>query len=381
MSNMQGSRTIPFQFQGNAIEYFKIWIVNITLSILTLGIYSAWAKVRTKRYFYGNTLLDGSSFEYLANPLSILQGRFIVLGVVLIYVACVQVFPILEPAFFFIYIIALPWIVIKSLQFNTHNSSYRNIRFNFDGKLLEAAYILIGLFILTLVTFGLAFPYFIKRLNQFSIEHSYFGKSKFSIQATTGAYFKIYLKILIIPIIGIIAAIAIPAYQTYIENAQLANQSPTPIIEQEIEIQPETLPPITTPPQNQTLDTLDPTLAIFAGLLPMILSLAFYIFIWVYIQTRIANLVYNNTNLDVHTFQSSMRVRDMFWLHFVNIIATIVSLGLLIPWAKIRIARYRATHLTLHTTGKISDFVANEQMNVKATAAEFADALDVDLGF
>ena len=41
----------PFRFTGTAREYFGIWIVNILLTIVTLGIYSAWAKVRRMRYF------------------------------------------------------------------------------------------------------------------------------------------------------------------------------------------------------------------------------------------------------------------------------------------------------------------------------------------
>jgi len=49
----------PLSFTGDAREYFNIWIVNIALTILTLGIFSAWAKVRKKRYFYGNTYADG----------------------------------------------------------------------------------------------------------------------------------------------------------------------------------------------------------------------------------------------------------------------------------------------------------------------------------
>ena len=53
----------PFEFHGQATEYFKIWIVNVLLTVLTLGIYSAWAKVRTMRYFYGHTVLDNSSFD------------------------------------------------------------------------------------------------------------------------------------------------------------------------------------------------------------------------------------------------------------------------------------------------------------------------------
>lgn len=42
----------PIEFTGTAGEYFGIWIVNILLTIVTVGFYSAWAKVRRKRYFY-----------------------------------------------------------------------------------------------------------------------------------------------------------------------------------------------------------------------------------------------------------------------------------------------------------------------------------------
>ena len=78
-------KTIHFEFTGKTGEYFKIWIVNIFLTILTLGIYSAWAKVRKRRYFYGNTLLLNAPFEYLADPIKILKGRFIVFGCFVIY--------------------------------------------------------------------------------------------------------------------------------------------------------------------------------------------------------------------------------------------------------------------------------------------------------
>ncbi|HET7062745.1 MAG TPA: DUF898 family protein, partial [Rudaea sp.] len=66
-----------FEFRGAEREYFNIWIVNLALTILTLGIYSAWAKVRTERYFYANTRVAGTPFEYLARPLPILKGRII----------------------------------------------------------------------------------------------------------------------------------------------------------------------------------------------------------------------------------------------------------------------------------------------------------------
>ena len=56
----------PFEFRGDGAEVFKIWIVSLLLTILTLGIYSAWAEVRSNRYFYSNVYFEGESFRYLA---------------------------------------------------------------------------------------------------------------------------------------------------------------------------------------------------------------------------------------------------------------------------------------------------------------------------
>ncbi|HXI78282.1 MAG TPA: DUF898 family protein, partial [Steroidobacteraceae bacterium] len=63
------------RFTGSGAEYFGIWIVNLLLTIVTLGIYSAWAKVRRLQYFYRNTEIAGSSFVFHGSPVRILIGR------------------------------------------------------------------------------------------------------------------------------------------------------------------------------------------------------------------------------------------------------------------------------------------------------------------
>jgi uncharacterized membrane protein YjgN (DUF898 family) len=60
-------------FTGRGSEYFRLWVVNVLLTLLTLGLYSAWAKVRTARYFRSNTWLDGHVFDYHGRPPSLLQ--------------------------------------------------------------------------------------------------------------------------------------------------------------------------------------------------------------------------------------------------------------------------------------------------------------------
>src|SRR6187455_1771467 len=64
-------------FTGAGSEYFRIWIVNLALTIATLGIYSAWAKVRRLQFFYRHTRLAGAGFDYHGDPIAILKGRLV----------------------------------------------------------------------------------------------------------------------------------------------------------------------------------------------------------------------------------------------------------------------------------------------------------------
>src|SRR5687767_12457304 len=70
-------RTYAFQFTGSEREYFRIWVVNLLLSLATLGMYSAWAKVRRLQYFDRNTVLAGASFDFHGDPKTILRGRLL----------------------------------------------------------------------------------------------------------------------------------------------------------------------------------------------------------------------------------------------------------------------------------------------------------------
>src|SRR5437867_9989841 len=86
-------RQVQPEFTGTAAEYFRIWIVNLFFTLATLGIYSAWAKVRKRRYFYGSTRLDGDSFDYFASPKAILTGPSIAVAFLAIYAFAADLYP------------------------------------------------------------------------------------------------------------------------------------------------------------------------------------------------------------------------------------------------------------------------------------------------
>lgn len=66
------------EFTGSGGEYFRVWIVNVLLGIVTLGFYTPWARRRTAMYFYGHSLVAHSPLEFTA------QQRKMVLGFVLL---------------------------------------------------------------------------------------------------------------------------------------------------------------------------------------------------------------------------------------------------------------------------------------------------------
>ncbi|NVK39637.1 MAG: DUF898 family protein [Oceanospirillaceae bacterium] len=199
----QQPRRLTFEFSGDSREYFRIWIVNLCLSLLRLGIYSAWAKVRSERYFYGHTRLDDSSFEYTASPVTILKGRLLAFAVLVLYSLVSRYFP------------------------------------------------------MTVLLFGLAF---------------------------------------------------------------------------------------------------------------------------VFVRTQMTNLTLNHSRLDEHRFESRMKTGAMCRLLITNTLGILLSLGLLIPWAQVRMARYRADCTDVLLNGEPDRYIQVREAEQGAFGEELGEALDIEVG-
>jgi uncharacterized membrane protein YjgN (DUF898 family) len=128
----------PIEFTASGSEYFRIWIVNLALTIVTLGIYSAWAKVRTMKYFYRSTQVAGSVFDYHGSPLAILRGRLIALVLVAGWSGLGYFSPVVALMILLTIAGLMPFLIQRSFRFKLYQSSYRGIRFHFHGTLGNA---------------------------------------------------------------------------------------------------------------------------------------------------------------------------------------------------------------------------------------------------
>lgn len=353
-------KEIPLQFNGKSTEYFGIWIVNVLLTILTLGIYAPWAKVRTKRYFYGNTLLENSPFDFVANPITILKGYLIALGFYIAFTATSEFYPLVAAGLILVFFLALPWIVVRSMSFRLANTTYRNIRFNFERDYNEAYKVFLGLTLLIPLTFGLIFPYYHYRQSKFVIDKSRFGKSPFGLDLTAGAFYRIYIILwLLFMALGVFMVILLPLMGFLMP--EMAG------VEQAVADTPEV------DPEQQKA-------ALFFSLLTMGFMSVFYIGIFAYLQTAITNLLWSNISIGKQKFHSALKTGHMIWLYYSNTLGIIFSFGLLIPWARIRMTNYRISCMTVLTDGDPDNFIADEQNQNNATGEELGEVFGIDIG-
>jgi uncharacterized membrane protein YjgN (DUF898 family) len=335
-----GPQDYRLEFRGSAAEYFRIWIVNLALTIVTLGIYSAWAKVRRLKYLHGHTYLDGSSFGYHGEPRQILKGRALAALLLLAYVAAGQFSPVAGAVAGLILAVAVPWLLVKAMKFRTRMTSWRGIRFNFKEDFTGAYRVYWGWGLATVATLGLLFPQFVRKQHQFAFENASFGSTHFKCDPPLRPF---YVAVLLALLVGGVLFGAVVG----------------------------------------GISLLGPGDETSAWLQVIILPLIFvpYLVVYAIYQARVLNAVYNHTSIGPHQFRSGLGSRRLAWLYLTNVLAILVSLGLLIPWATIRLLRYRLEAFGIESQDSLDNFVAaQDQSRPGAAGDEISDFFDVDFG-
>ncbi|MCG6271416.1 DUF898 domain-containing protein [Vibrio vulnificus] len=376
--------TNSIQFKGQGGEFFGIWIVNILLSVITLGIYSAWAKVRTKRYFYGNTFIAGDNFEYHAQPMQLLKGRLVALALVLIWVVANSFFPLASLVLLGLFYVALPWLLWSNARFDSAMTSYRNVHFAFNGSLKEAYMSILGrglaslliiaiyiaivvasanasAMVATLLGFGtlvlmfVLYAWVVAGIHQYFASGYQYGDWKFVAKIETGFFLKTYCKAMLI---GFLTAVAF----MIVMGTDIMN-----IFAGEV-------------------DLLEGKGDFAYVVLTYLVTITMSLGITAYTTTRIRNYVFSRLTATAEAqsetefrFASTFGVWDYMSLIVTNFLLQVITLGLARPWVMVRTSRYVASH-----TGVIGDMdtlkATDQDSAVKnAISDEVAQAFDLGL--
>lgn len=400
-SNSAVSRLERFEFRGNGSEYFGIWIVNILLSIFTLGVYSAWAKVRNKQYFYGNTYLDGSSFEYTAQPVQILKGRAIAFLFFVLYQLASSYLSIKVNLFILLFLMLVtPWIIVRSMAFNARYTQYKNIRFGFNSDmksafivffliplLMLAPAIIYGLYayfsdtsitnlilgvsrkegdhmdisniLIVFVGLGLLmyaiYPFTVYVTKKFLVNNHRYGTADFKLRLDNSKpVYLVYGWLLVAIILMFIGFWSITSISSSIYGGEITSEAACA--------------------ENSECIWS----AIFGVLFPFAWMLIYFA-IFAYVSARIYNIVYQKSSVGPHKLRANMPARGLMWIYFSNSLGILFTLGLFIPWAKVRSARFRAKHTALRVQGNLDEFIADEAKEQAAFGEEFGELFDIDV--
>jgi uncharacterized membrane protein YjgN (DUF898 family) len=331
-----------FRFSGDGGEYFRIWIVNLLLSILTLGIYSAWAKVRREQYFHRHLWLADSAFDYHGRPLAILKGRAVAFGLVIVLSVAQKIGPLAYGLVMLGIVPLLPWLAIRALRFRAYNTSYRGLRFSFHGSYGEAfrVFVLYGLF--AMVTLWIAFPVWYRRLRQFIFANLRFGTAEFSCAVGVGQIYRAVFG----PVLLALGGFIVLAFLLGAMGASGAGKSA----------------------------------AMLGIVLVPLAFVAFQAVIIPWVSSCLLNAVWNSVGLAQNRFRSKLQVGTYISLTLSNWLAIIFTLGLFFPWAQVRIMRYRAEAMSIEAADDLDAFVAGERQSASAIGDQAAEMFDLDIG-
>ncbi len=359
-----------FEFTGSGSEYFGIWIVNVLLTILTIGIYSAWAKVRRLRYFYNNTRFAGSSFDFHGSPIAILKGRLIAVALI----ALIKV-PYVGLVMVLVYLCALPWLLYRSMRFHLANTSYRNVRFAFLGDaggaykafLLPLGVVLaagvvsgviavlvsrgLGLVLggITLLAFYGIGPYLQYRMRRYVTDGARAGTSEFGLHIGAGQYYAVYAVALGFMIaLGVVGSLVFAlTIGTSVATIAMGGAQ------------------------------LGTGMMILLAVLVPIFYLAM-LAIGPLIVAMLQNTVWSGTSLADQRFHSALAVPNYMLVWVGVTLLTIITLGLYRPFAVVKLAKLRIEATSW--TGSADDMIAVlREGNQRAVGSEVADLMDVDI--
>jgi uncharacterized membrane protein YjgN (DUF898 family) len=381
---------LPLRFTGSGSEYFRIWIVNLLLTAVTLGLYYPYAKLRRLRYFFSNTEVGGYPLSFHAD------GRRMFLGYVLVAVlfgAYSLAGRFSQTAGLVAYVgLAVVWPLLwhSALRFRMANTGWRGLRLGFVGTRGDAYRALLPGFaaglvflafalwadsrdkppaagsglgaaqtgvLLMLGLFMLLMPYVLWLMRRYQHNHYVVAAERSQFSVTAGAFYGVSLRTVAVTLLALLPMLAV-VFGVGVLLALVGVHTSSPD------------------------DRNKATTMMFYGFIGLLaLTVLFQMLVWPYLTSRMQNLVWNGTRSQHLSFESHLRLRPLMWLTVKNWLLMIVTLGLYFPFAKVATARLRLEAVSVVSHVDPDTLMALPRSANDAALGEAAgDVFGIDIG-
>lgn len=353
------------RFTGTGSEYYGIWVMNLLLSVLTLGVFSAWAKQRKARWFAQHTELLGDRFDYHGQPLRILAGRAVALVLLALYLYGFLISPLLGWSVLAALILSGPMLFASAQRFRLANSSWRGMRFDFRPPVSRVYAVCVPVIVLwltgtalaalgasqkwLLIGFGvslLGFPLAHARLKQLQHEHAWFGEQHFRFTAAAADFYHFYVQLAVLVVLAMVAAtLGVIAIEGAIGLSSAGGS--------------------------------------WLVLRSILITLILWALVWPYFAARMQHIVWAHTQWGDLRFAGEMRSSTLWKLTFGQMALVLLTAGLYWPFAAVAIARYRIESITMQSDRPLGEVAIQPSalgaQNASGDAS--ADFFGLDLGW
>ncbi|MGQ0597400.1 DUF898 family protein [Aquabacterium sp.] len=328
----------PLRFQGLENEYARLWAINLLWTLLTLGLYLPWARVRSQRYLMRHTKVAGHVLDYHEPPVNLLPRYLMGLGLLLGVSGAWAGGSMLAGMLALSLALAVwPLFVFMSLTHRMAHISWAHRRLAFDAGCqavyramwrplvggAAVAWVCMAAVILrhpgSWLAWGvavslwlLAMPAFVWTWYLFRQRHLRLGPMHLLWKASRAAVAMMFLRIAVWAMLTTIFSLGVAAMVlagVLVMRGRLS-----------LSIQSELL--------------LVAALAVCAAVQP-------------YAQARLQNLVWNKSGNRYLRFRSKLSIADFVMLQGKHTLLLLLTLGLYWPWAVIATRRMRTQALTV----------------------------------
>lgn len=396
----------PLEFTGSGGEYFRVWIVNVLLTILTLGFYTPWARRRTAQYFYGHTVVAGSPLEFTAQQGRMVKGFIILVMISIAYQIAVNTGQDTAVGVFLLAGALLsPFIWGSAMRFRLGSTRWRGLRLQFTAPWREVYKASWPVFAIALVWFGVFFgiqylaPESASALQELADESSdadlptmtagiwgllamglllsimcvirleYNYKSllvlRTQVGAETGRWKPVYMDFIKVWL-ATVAVFLLFAIGVTVVVGVLAGGTAALFIDDAKN-------------RSFALIMVAIVVGIFGGIFMLLLTSAPA---RAYREARMFQLMWDNIGLSqVARFKCGLRTRSFVLLRIKNLFLTLLTLGLYRPFARVSEYRMKAESVTLHVKGGVDQVTGAmvRQQQQGGIGDALADAAGLDL--
>lgn len=349
-------------FLGSGASYFGIWLVNVLLTIITLGLFLPWALVRSRRYFYACTELEGARFSYHATGSSVFIGWVCIMALYIIFLVNIaHENMVLALCMIGLFVLFFPWLVTQGLRYQMLMTEINNVRFSFYASPLRAWWVMLGCPLLimaasvvifslllsgsmsagsyTAIFVGIGIGTLVLLLGSAVMQGVYmaqwygmlvnnltYGTQKFAGAFSMKKCIVIALcsMLLLVPFVAVMMVIIIPAFITLMQYSYVAGGDP------------EQLAMMAGPLYGKIMLSY---LVYFLGIM-VCFSFAF---------VKMRNYIYGQVTLaQTIRFSSTVTIGRVLWLTVTNLLVCMITLFLAYPWAKVRFTRYVLENTHVH---------------------------------